>query len=307
LLWGISYFSYHIIPKTGAYKSIHQWETTALIDSAKAHDCKVFLTVTNFGSKNNALFLTNLKAQQTLIDNLSRLLAIRSADGINIDFEGVSNKNRADLSNFIQKLSKSLKKVNASYQVSLCLYAIDQEDVFDIKAIDSYIDFYTLMGYDYYGGFSKLAGPVSPLSESQTFGKGISFSVQTYMDKGVDAQKLIVGLPYYGSEWLTENQKIPSKVKRFKSHAPYRIIRKINIDSLKIPVLFDKQTGTSYMKIERIPGQYEQLWFEDQQALALKYDWIKKHQLAGVGIWALGFDDGYPDLWELLDEKFSKE
>ncbi len=68
LLWGISYFSYMLNPTTGSYFNIHQWKTTALIDSAKAKKCKVFLSVSNFGHKNNMVFLENPKAQETLID-----------------------------------------------------------------------------------------------------------------------------------------------------------------------------------------------------------------------------------------------
>ena len=34
---------------------------------------------------------------------------------------------------------------------------------------------------------------------------------------------------------------------------------------------------------------------------------IKKNKIGGVGIWALGYDNGYPELWDLLTDKFSQE
>ncbi|MFT4678625.1 MAG: spore germination protein YaaH, partial [Chitinophagales bacterium] len=43
------------------------------------------------------------------------------------------------------------------------------------------------------------------------------------------------------------------------------------------------------------------------KSLSIKYDWIKKNKIGGVGIWALGYDNGYPELWNLLTEKFSQE
>ena len=34
---------------------------------------------------------------------------------------------------------------------------------------------------------------------------------------------------------------------------------------------------------------------------------IIKNKIGGVGIWALGYDNGYADLWDLKSEKFSQE
>ncbi len=307
MLWGLSYFSYAIQPETGNYKSIHQWKTTALIDSAKANDCKVFLSVSNFGSDNNSIFLENSKAQTTLIDSLSSLLALRAADGINIDFEGVSKKNKKDFTKFIIKVSKKLKQVNPKYMISLCLYAEDWNDIFEIKTIDSYVDFYTLMGYDYYGGFSKTTGPVTPFKKSERFGNGLEESVKAYENKGVDLNKLIVGLPYYGAERYTRNPEIGTIVTRFKSHPPYKSIKEYYIDSLSIPIQFDPKSSSSYIVITDSINHYRQLFFEDVKSLSAKYDWIKNNKIGGVGIWALGYDNGSPELWNLLTEKFSKE
>jgi spore germination protein YaaH len=306
MLWGLSYFSYAIQPETGNYKSIHQWKTTALIDSAKANDCKVFLSVSNFGSKNNSIFLENLKGQRTLIDSLSSLLAFRDANGINIDFEGVSKKNKKDFTNFILEVSKKLKQVNPEYMISLCLYAEDWNNIFDIKTIDSYVDFYTLMGYDYYGEFSKTTGPVTPLKKSVKFGNGLETSVNTYQNEGVHLDKLIIGLPYYGVEWYTRSSEIGAIVTRFKSHPPYKSIREYYIDSLSIPLQFDLKSSSSYLLIEDSTNHYRQLFFEDVKSLSTKYDWIKNNKIGGVGIWALGYDNGYPELWNLLTEKFSQ-
>ncbi|WP_299440730.1 glycosyl hydrolase family 18 protein [uncultured Aquimarina sp.] len=306
MLWGLSYFSYALQPETGSYKSIHQWKTTSLIDSAKAKGCKVFFSVSNFGRKNNTTFLRNQKAQKTLIDSLSSLLALRSADGINIDFEGVPKKDKEYFTKFIIEISKSLKQDNPNYMVSLCLYAIDWNDIFDINAIDPYIDFYTLMGYDYYGSFSKTTGPVTPFKKSKKFGNGLETSVNYYKNKGVHFNKLIVGLPYYGAEWYTKKPEIGAVVTRFKSHPRYQSIRELYIDSLKIPIQFDPKSSSSYLIVKDNNKEYRQIFFEDVKSLSIKYDWIKNNKIGGVGIWALGYDDGYSELWDLLTEKFSK-
>jgi hypothetical protein len=40
-------------------------------------------------------------------------------------------------------------------------------------------------------------------------------------------------------------------------------------------------------------------------SLRKKYDQVIRRNLAGIGIWALGYDDGYQELWDLLAEKFT--
>lgn len=307
ILWGVSYYSYSIEPKTGNYKSIHQWKTTALIDSAKTHNCKVFLSISNFGKTNNTLFLKNREAQNTLIDSISNLLEFRDANGINIDFEGVPKNSKKEFTKFIALISKKLKKSNPSYMISLSLYAVDWNTIFDFNAIDSHIDFYTLMGYDYYGSFSKTTGPITPFTNSQKFGNGLLTSISYYKNKGVLPKKLIVGLPYYGVEWYTNSDKIGADVVKFKSHPSYRSIRKIDIDSLHFPLQFDINSSSSYMIMKDNNNTFRQLYFEDVKSLSIKYDWIKRNNIAGAGIWALGYDNGYPELWDLLTEKFSQK
>lgn len=305
LLWALSYFSYKVNPTTGAPKNIGNWKTTAIIDSAKAHNCKVFLSVSNFGSSNNTTFLSNTKAQEKLIDNLVTLLDYRKADGINIDFEGIAKKDKQLFSSFVNRISKKLKKANPNYLITLCLYANDWHYIFDNKKINASVDFYTLMGYDYYGNFSSKAGPISPLKNSSEFGNGLEHSIKYYLKKGVSPSKLIVGLPYYGAEWYTKSENVPSKVIKYKSSPTYSTIKRIYIDSLKVPLQFDKESASTYLSFKE-HNAYRQLWFENPKSLALKYDWIKEQQLAGVGIWTLGYDNGYPELWNLLAEKFSE-
>lgn len=51
-------------------------------------------------------------------------------------------------------------------------------------------------------------------------------------------------------------------------------------------------------------GAIRQVYFENEQSLAKKYELIKDYDLAGVGIWALGYDGGYVELWNLLKQEF---
>src|SRR6185312_16545585 len=74
LLSTVAYFSYEVNPSTGHYKSIHDWQKTAMLNSAKTLGTKTLLTVTNFGEKDNHQLLSNSKSINTLIATLVKLL-----------------------------------------------------------------------------------------------------------------------------------------------------------------------------------------------------------------------------------------
>lgn len=304
LLWGVAYFAYIIDPSNGKYKNIYYWETTGLIDSAKAHNCHVFLTAGLFGRSDNTTFLENVPAQHTLADNLIELLKLRDADGVNIDFEGVPGRLSAKFTEFIALLSRKLKEANPDYQLSLALYAIDKENLFDIPSLNPHVDFYTLMAYDYYGSFSEIGGPVAPLKSSSSFGNGsMETSIQHYLHAGVAPGNLIVGLPLYGAHWRTAEETAPSKALQFISHFPYNHFQHEYIDSLQVVMQNDKASGNSYYSLLRQPGQYEQFWIDDIQVLSEKLDYIINNNLAGVGFWTLGYSAGDSEFWTLLHKK----
>ncbi len=305
ILAGVIYFAYEMNPNTGAYNKIHAWETTSLVDSAKAHNCNVFLSVTNFGEKDNHTFLTSSYAQKNFLETVSKLLKARDANGVVLDFENIGGKDRDNFSAFVKDFSTKLKKINPSYQLIVSLYAKDYRNVFDIKAIDPYIDEYILMGYDYYGSFSTETGPVAPLYDLK---KGLNYSISTsvrdYLNEGVAVSKLILGLPYYGAEWSANSTSIPSKVKDFISHPSYSQTKTRIIKNNIIPDL-DNKAVTKYL-ISNKENTIYQTWYDDSLTLAHKYDWVLEQDLAGVAPWTLSYSGQYKSLWNLLNAKFGQ-
>jgi spore germination protein YaaH len=65
----------------------------------------------------------------------------------------------------------------------------------------------------------------------------------------------------------------------------------------------DAQVGWRAYKLAE-SDTWRMVFVEDEKSLGIKYDFAKSRNLAGVGIWALGFDDGHTELWTLLSNKF---
>lgn len=303
LLSVIAYFSYEMDPVTGSYNTIHEWKTTSMVDSAHAHGCKVVLSVTNFGTANNAKFLSNVAAQKTFINTLITLLREKNADGVNIDFEAIPKSSRANLTNFIIDLSSSLRSARKDYLITLALPAVDFDNVYEMSQLTQFVDMFVIMGYEFYGSNSKVAGPVAPITSGKTWWPyNLERSVDEYLVAGATPSKLLLGLPYYGAEWQTEDLKFPSRVEKFIGYSMYRSIKNTHGD---ISCCNDEVSGSKFYVYRDENNKYRQIWYEDKSSLAKKYDWIKEKKIGGIGIWALGYDNGHTELWELIAEKFA--
>ena len=52
-------------------------------------------------------------------------------------------------------------------------------------------------------------------------------------------------------------------------------------------------------------GKFHQIWLEDNKSLEIKFDFAKDNDLGGIAIWTLGYDKDYPDLWNMIKDKFT--
>ncbi|MEM9981788.1 MAG: hypothetical protein AAF734_04770, partial [Bacteroidota bacterium] len=52
-------------------------------------------------------------------------------------------------------------------------------------------------------------------------------------------------------------------------------------------------------------NNYKQLWYNDSLSFSKKYDWVIQQKIGGIGICALGYDNGYKELWGAIANKFA--
>lgn len=306
LLSTVAYFSYEVNPKTGNPISTHDWETTGLIDSIKTYKGKkILLTVSNFGLRNNRKFLKNSTAIDQLITNLIKLLAKRKGNGVCIDFEGVAKNEKSEYTSFLLNLSNRLKSANKGYQIYITVPNVNWSDAIDFKAINQAIDCFVIMGYDYYGKGSKVAGPVAPLESGKTWEPFNLTNSVAYYTAHIPSSKVILALPTYGSLWETKNLNLQSKVKNYIGSRTFSYI-KTNIENNE-SVYIDPISKSAYSvyKIKGKKGTYRQCWFENDSSFSIKTKLIKQNKLRGLGIWALGYDKGYNDFWEVISKELA--
>ena len=54
-------------------------------------------------------------------------------------------------------------------------------------------------------------------------------------------------------------------------------------------------------------GVSHQVWLADNKSVAARFDYANKQNFGGIGIWVLGYDKNYPDLWEMIEKKFTSQ
>lgn len=302
LLWGVSYWGAEVEPTSGTLKDTHDWSTTGLVTDAKAAGTKVFLTFSNFGITANKEFFGSEDAQNKLIDQIISALDERDADGANIDFEEVPSSVKSEFNDWLVQLSSRLKE--KGYLFTLCLYAVDFSQVFDIPKLKNEVDLFIIMGYDYYYAGSKTAGPVSPLLSAEwMLPYNLESSVDYYLKQGVPRRNLLVAVPYYGREWKTAGKGIPAVNDGFVDAPIYTdIVTKIVKGKPELQPISE----TQLYQFEDSKANHVQLWYDDATTLSAKYKWFKDKGIGGIGIWALGYDYGQPELWNLIESEFGK-
>jgi chitinase len=92
--------------------------------------------------------------------------------------------------------------------VSSAMRAVaNAEDHYELSEIHKYVDFLNLMTYDYNGGaWSKMLSHNAPLLDCNARWCGKPYDIDTavsaYLDAGVPASKLVLGLAAYGRSFI---------------------------------------------------------------------------------------------------------
>lgn len=162
-----------------------------------------------------------------------------------------------------------------------------------------YLDFINIMTYDFYNGFHNTTGLHNNLYDikGRTKDNSCVQSVDRHINAGIPAEKLVLGLPFYGRQWTgvksTENNGLFQDAESVGTIIPYG--------------KFKKFIGTpEYKKIIHPDGKTPFLWnekertlisYDDEQSLKLKIDYMKKKGMGGVMYWEYNNDNGN----ELLD------
>lgn len=275
---------------------------------AKIAGTKVILTLIAFDSVVTDKFLSDPKAWENLANNTLALTESDGYDGINIDFEYVDNateENRKSFTEFVKYFSEKIKSSHPEYHISIDVFsdASLNDRIWEIDQISQYVDHIIIMAYDYHRPSSEKSGPVAPIyGEGELWDKDIVSALEKFT-KLTPAYKYLLGVPYYGYEWQTTTTSPQSTTyRKTGSIATYKRVNDLIAEN-RVQSNWNPHSLSPWISYQE-DGKNWQIYYEDFKSLSIKYDLANQAGLDGIAIWALGYDGGAPELWQLIEHKF---
>ncbi|CAN5184434.1 hypothetical protein BH09PAT1_BH09PAT1_1130 [soil metagenome] len=314
-------FSYFGVPVLGdgsldrsdnGYTVFQGKKATEIFKKAHAHGTRVVLTLTQMDNDTLDSLLSDNQAQSNAINEAVSEVKNRGIDGINVDFEYVGNpgsEERTAFSNFVKNLTTKMHQEVPSSKVTVYVYAsaATSNRLTDITALAKNSDGIFMMAYDFAVANSEIAMPTAPLygKKEGKYSYDVSTAVDDFLAK-MPANKLILGVPYYGYNYMVSKPgaNVPTL-------PPLGTAQTVEYASENIEATqsgWDETSEVGWKAYYDAPnGVWRVLYQDDAKSLGIKYDYALSKNLGGVGIWALGFDNGTNNLWAVLQDKFGSK
>ncbi len=240
-------------------------------------------------------------------------------DGVDIDWEypgmrGEDNVFRTeDKEHFTlmfktirEELDKLASKTGKTYQLTTALPCFPRLfEVTEMDKVAQYIDYVNIMAYDYYVA-GDTAGHHSNLYPSESYEKEDSGdkAYNFYTKAGVPAEKLVLGIPFYGRSWFMktgDNHGINRAIESVTRAGGYTFIRDSMMTRPGLVRHWDEKAKVPYLFDE---GTNQLVAFDDSESLKIKCDYVIENNLAGIMFWQFASDPkGY--LLNALNEKIA--
>ena len=269
------------------------------------------VTIANLSANSITRNINNPARQQTIIDNAIKMMKQEGFTALNIDFEYVGrpdNSHKKSFTSFTQKLTDSVHREIPGSIVSFDGFADSAKKprIFDMNSLGEILDHVIIMGYDFHSIASQVAGPVAPLTGKERYGYDVTISVSDYLSK-VPSQKLLLGVPFYGYDWPTQNNEKGSVVV-FSPQGPKVSSYARSIETAQKNnslINFDEESKSVWFSyFDKQHHTCRQVWFENQKSLGLKFDLVNQTKLGGIAIFALGDDsEEAKPLWDQVKLK----
>lgn len=250
---------------------------------------KVMLSIGGWGSSRFSEMAANETARQQFALDCQRVVQEFDLDGIDMDWEyptsnaGGISSSPEDTQNFT---SLMIDIRNAIGKDKLLTFAsVSTAKYVDFKAVDPYVDFVNIMAYD----MAMPPNHHSPLYRSEFAGHiTTEESVNYHLEAGVPANKLVLGMPFYGK-------------------GDCEVIGPMDFKNLEMQTIYEAK----WDDVAKVPylvnddGEFI-CTFENQNSIAIKSRFIKERGLLGGMYWEYNGDNETGTLRQTVYNELNK-
>lgn len=272
---------FSVIDQEGTISSLASKE---YVDQAHAAGLEVWGLIDNFNPDvKTAEVLSWTSRRAKIIEQLITTAKEVGLDGINVDFESITEEAAPHYVQFIRELSIDCRKEGLVLSVDnpvpqpYNLY-------YNRKEQGIVADYVIIMGYDEHYSGDTQAGSVASLGFVKD---GIE---QTLRE--VPAEKVINGIPFYTRVWIETygSSNVTSEVLGMDGADNY-------VKEHQMDTYWDSNSGQNVAVLDGTDALY-QIWLEDEESIEEKMKLIQEHELAGAAAWKLGFERD--SIWEII-------
>jgi len=267
---------------------------------------KVVLSIGGWGAGNFSEAVASEAARTRFIDSGITLLHQFDLDGLDIDWEyptlGDADISHApdDRRNFTLLLEQLRARLDAEgkgqrhYLLTIAAAEGRFAAGLELPRIARSLDWINLMTYDFHGSLTPTTGHHAGLSRSALAGPGertTEDAVRYFLDAGVPADKINVGVPFYGRSFTRVEPDDDGLYRTFSGEGGFISWQKIKHERLGAPGWerhWDTQAQAPWLWNA---AEHSMISYDDPQSLAIKAEYVKRLGLGGIMYWEQRDDD----------------
>lgn len=269
----------------GGYES---FGTSDYVDNAHAMGLEVWGVLDDFNYHNTHedtidvyAVLSSTTNRTRLIDSVVQEALALGLDGINLDFERVTQECGEHYAQFVKELSVQCRLNELTLSVdSYVPFNFNEYLRRDIQG--KVADYVIIMGYDEHWHGSGDPGSVASLNYVSN---GIDKTLEV-----VPAEKIVNALPFYSILWTTEGATVTDEYLTMNNTQDF-------LDRVGQTGEWDEETQQLYVEWTSGDKKY-QLWAETEDSIMAKLNVMRAKNIGGVAVWRLGY--GTPEVWEMI-------
>ena len=242
--------------------------------------------------------LSYTSKREKIINQLIAAAIESNLDGINVDFELISEEGAPHFLEFLRELS--IKCRNNGLILSIDNYVPTGSSMYYNRTEEGTVaDYVIIMGYDEHYSGSEESGSVASIGF-------VRDGVERTLEE-VPAEKVILAMPFYTRLWAetpkTEEEiAVSSDTEEF---IPYNLSSTIYsmgktdtfLASKGLEPEWNEESGQNYVEYAENDVTYK-MWIEDENSIEEKLKVMKEHGLAGVSVWKLGLEKS--SIWDTI-------
>lgn len=290
----LSIFSYQVKPD-GSLTTIPD---EPLIRAARAANVAPFMVISNieegkgFSSDIARSVLSSEDVQDTLINNVLRIMKEKNYYGLDIDFEYLYPEDREKYNAFLRKVVNRLRPLGYSITTALApKTSADQAgllyEAHDYPVHGALVDHVILMTYEWGFTYSPPRA-VAPVNEVR--------KVLNYAVTAIPREKILMGIPNYGYNWTLPHKEGTAAQTTSNTGAVSLAQREGAF------IQFDPVSQAPFFRYYDDSGRQHEVWFQDARSIFALLNLVNEYRLGGISFWTIGRYS--PQYYKVLDALF---